>query len=803
MTDTTNKLRAVFLTALMIGSVFAAGIAFTGAAAADEVANERGPGSSWDTAEGEGSVGSGATVYQGEDDIDFVDSDGDDVTPAELQRTGGASEGEVLQMPIPEDAATGTYAVGGNATDAFNVTVQTPRVSMLEVRNGGGNDVSGGLLTTGESDATVKADYNYNNSEDLELTVEDEGGLDVTDEILDDEQNATVNGDSVTFDINPDQVDAGEYTFTVEGIDDLDYGEATETVSVTISSSQTASLSLASEEVVQGENVQYTVENSPEGNVHAVTIEDGDFRDNIDDANVEKIFRNVGDTLNTGTVDGDAYAVVEIDDGNGVGSIETQYLDDSSIDLNLYPANTSDTDYIRGNNTVNESALGELTTDDDQSFDVTEGEVSLDSPSGAYVVGSEVDINGTASEGTDDVALYARDNNDFELVEVDDSKSIEVDSDDTFEEEGVVLSGDNDGNNILSLPGTYRLGVIDVQDANTSGGSPNASLTTSEFNGGVSSTVSIRVTDTELNGSFATYNGQVASEDESVDVSGTAPGKNELTVAFVDSRGNVNAQDISVDNDGTFDAEDLTLDNMSEGGTVSAHIISSGRDDTFGEGDVADDADEFASEIIGYGSGASSGEQVREQILANSVDDTASDDLIVTEEFRYVSGLTTIESVSGVEAGGTLTVEGVTNRMPDDNTITVELLDSEGDSVMVTSTDNWDTNGQWSVDMDLADVEPGEYTVESDDGDSTDRQDIEIVEEVEETTQEPTTTEEPTTQEPTTTEESTTAAPTTTEESAGTTEDTSGESGSGIPGFGMGIALVAVLGAALLALRQN
>jgi major cell surface glycoprotein (TIGR04216 family) len=310
------------------------------------------------------------------------------------------------------------------------------------------------------------------------------------------------------------------------------------------------------------------------------------------------------------------------------------------------------------------------------------------------------------------------------------------------------------------------------------------------------------VTDTELNGSFATYNGQVASEDESVDVSGTAPGKNALTVAFVDSRGNVNAQEISVDNDGTFDEEDLTLSNMSEGGTVSAHIISSGRDDTFGDTDI-DNADEFASEIISYGSGSSSGEQVRELILANSVDDTASDDLIVTEEFRYVSGLTTIESVSGVEAGGTLTVEGVTNRMPDDNTITVELLDSEGDSVMVTSTDDWGTNGQWSVEMSLADVEPGEYTVESDDGDSTDRQDIEIVEEVEETTQEPTTTEGPTTQEPTTTEESTTAAPTTTEESAGTTEDTSGESGSGIPGFGMGIALVAVLGAALLALRQN
>jgi len=34
MTSNSDKLRAVFLTALMIGSVFAAGIAFTGSAAA-------------------------------------------------------------------------------------------------------------------------------------------------------------------------------------------------------------------------------------------------------------------------------------------------------------------------------------------------------------------------------------------------------------------------------------------------------------------------------------------------------------------------------------------------------------------------------------------------------------------------------------------------------------------------------------------------------------------------------------------------------------------------------------------------
>jgi PGF-CTERM protein len=48
-----------------------------------------------------------------------------------------------------------------------------------------------------------------------------------------------------------------------------------------------------------------------------------------------------------------------------------------------------------------------------------------------------------------------------------------------------------------------------------------------------------------------------------------------------------------------------------------------------------------------------------------------------------------------------------------------------------------------------------------------------------------------------------TATVTATATETATATDPSGESGGGIPGFGMGIALIAVLGAALLALRQN
>ncbi|MDL0140693.1 HVO_2072 family ArtA-dependent S-layer glycoprotein, partial [Halobacterium salinarum] len=524
MTDTTGKLRAVLLTALMIGSVIGAGVAFTGGAAAanqeklndyqrfNDNSNYKYNSASVDGKTG-GSVGDGATIFQGEEDIIFRNSSNTDQTfdSATLSRTGGSDEGVPLQMPIPEDQSTGSYDSNSPSdTDAeFGVTVQSPSVTMLEVRNNADNDVTGGVLNTNQKDSRVAVDYNYYPAEDIELTVKDDDGLDVTGEILKGDSDTRNEGSNTAiFEINPNNVDAGDYTVSVEGVEDLDFGDATESASVTISSSNKASLNLAEDEVVQGANLKYTIENSPEGNYHAVTIDSSDFRDNADVADARKIMRSVGNTVDSGVVDGTdieqdgsadanttdyAYAIVEIDDGNGVGSIETQYLDDSSVDIDLYPAssNTDDgeTEYVSDEELDNVTALNERSTDDDTDFDVTQGDITLDNPGGAYVVGSEVDINGTANEGTDDVVLYARDNNDFEHVTIDGEESIEVDSDDTFEEEDVTLSdGDEGGDDILGLPGTYRLGIIAKSDAVNSNGNVKENIDTSDFNQGVSST---------------------------------------------------------------------------------------------------------------------------------------------------------------------------------------------------------------------------------------------------------------------------------------------------------------------------
>ncbi|MFC7080535.1 hypothetical protein [Halorussus caseinilyticus] len=83
-----------------------------------------------------------------------------------------------------------------------------------------------------------------------------------------------------------------------------------------------------------------------------------------------------------------------------------------------------------------------------------------------------------------------------------------------------------------------------------------------------------------------------------------------------------------------------------------------------------------------------------------------------------------------VEVGETMVVRGVTNRRPDDNTITVEVIDgpsaADFDSA---ATDEWSRNGIWSVNLSTEGIEPGTYTLEVDDGDNTDIVQFEVVEE--------------------------------------------------------------------------
>ncbi|WP_459862415.1 PGF-CTERM sorting domain-containing protein, partial [Haloplanus litoreus] len=144
-----------------------------------------------------------------------------------------------------------------------------------------------------------------------------------------------------------------------------------------------------------------------------------------------------------------------------------------------------------------------------------------------------------------------------------------------------------------------------------------------------------------------------------------------------------------------------------------------------------------------------------------------------------------------------------TNLRPDDNSITVELMTQDGDSVALTTTEEWSFDGTYQVSLELEDVQTGSYDLEADDSYNTDIVEVEIVQSVQTATPEPTETPEPTptetaTPEPTPTE---TAEPTPTETAEPTDTPTPTEGGG--PGFGAIVAVIALLAAALLATRRD
>jgi len=228
MTDTNEKIRALFLAAIMITSVTVIFIGFSGAATAVPINRGDSGGSTWETSTGSGPVGDGAVIFQGEDSITTITNGSATPNAASFERTAGGSEGETLQInPIPTDQPTGTYE--SQTEPGFTLTVQEPRVTTLEVQNNDGTDVAGSTLRTDQDNSVVLVEYNYEEAEDIELTVEDENGLDVTGEIVD---GSATTRDGGTIAITPDNVDAGDYTFTVAGVEDLDQDDASDSTTV-------------------------------------------------------------------------------------------------------------------------------------------------------------------------------------------------------------------------------------------------------------------------------------------------------------------------------------------------------------------------------------------------------------------------------------------------------------------------------------------------------------------------------------------------------------------------------------------
>ena len=775
-----------------------------------------GPGGSgeFDTETGEGVVYEGAVVYRGEDDIEFGGALRDSLA--------SVSSGVPLSPPISPTVDTGRYSNDGTQSTPA-ITVDSPRISSFEIQNTNGADVKGGTVTQSRANLTLVAEYNYHQAENIEVIVEEESGLTVTNTVVDDPQ---ANGDG-TARISMDfrNADPGTYNFTVQGTDSLTFDDARRETTVEITSQEDVGVELANDTVTQGANVNFDIIGGAAGDYHLVQIDASDLRDDVSPATAATVFRPVGDVEEQGVFDGDryvpesdvnssddvdaVYAVVEIDDdGIGVGSIDTAALDDTSVSITISDLlATSGGSFARP---LAAAGSGELAADETD-FDVEKGEVALGQPSNFYVVGQAVTVNGTAPAAIESVAIYARNNNDFELVELDGDRTLFVDADGTFEVEGVRLTeGEGGGNGILSLEGSYRIGVISAADADLDGdGQVDDQLTTQEFTQGTSEQKSLRVTGRSLSVTFpSVVRGQIAEEDGGVDVNGTAAGAAEVVFIAVGERGNIISQTIRVDDDGTVDEEDVPVAGLSEG-DVTLYVYGTGRDGRVGDGDLPGSFEATTDGLQSWlesslGQQSLTGDQVRSAIRGETTGATASDDLVETEEVRLTDAQTRVTDVypsdsaatgiNPVAAGDTMIVEGETNLQPGDNVITIELGNQET-TVELTSTELWGQDGVWVVEIDTDGAAVGTYTLRAEDGSSTDTIDVDIVETLETPT--PTPTEETPTPSPTPTA---TPSPTPTVSPTPTASPTPTSAGG--PGFGAVVAIVALLAAALVAVRR-
>lgn len=790
-------------------------------------------------------AGGTVDVYQGEDEIDgtpvggsgtgagWVNANGTNVVGATLnglENQGAEGESFELDEDISETQDNGVYtAPGGGSPDGQNLRIQLkePEITSLDLINDQGQKVSGQIQE--DQVLLISASWNYAVAEDLELDILNQRGTEVEstaltsdwtdlsadqrDELDGTNYNLTNNGagpgpaglaledqgngsqanltagDRAYWAVDLSELEDGEKTISVFGVDDLDFGIARESMTIDVTAEDDAELQIEEEEALQGDEVEFTIEKSDAGLNHVVAIEADDVRDGANTrAEQEQIFEFAGDTelvaLNS---DEDfVYAIVDVDPdtGVGVGIIDSQFLDDTSVDVTLYDENGS-LSVTALNNTIENGNFNFFDDIDEQSLNVDEGEITITNPGATYVPNQEIDLNGTAPQGLDDVGIYARDEGDWELL-----LETTVENDGTFEEDDVVLTNSDeltgvqlrsDGPDLLKIPDVYRFGGIDLVDADVNDdGLADANLTSREFNRGTSDQRSLRIALPTLTGTFETYDNAIWEEDE-LEVEGRSIGPDRITVLFVGEKGDIIADDISVDTDDDYDEEFVigsgenvqsinnvgnffTETNTIREGDVLGTVLSTGRDNVFGDGvfegasgptgtdsavigqkQSSDEPDDSIERFIRQANSLSNSGRTLSQLIEifreQTIEDEGSDDLIVTDRFRLVddSG-TSIENIvpatspnaTGIvpiEAGETAIVRGTTHLRADDNTIVVEPTNgSDANKIPVNTTENWGLDGEWNVSLDIpTDVTPGNYTIEADDPDNTDMVQMQIV----------------------------------------------------------------------------
>lgn len=753
MTGTNDKLRALVLAALMVSSVFAGTIAFAGTASAEnDFAGNTAP----------------VTVYLGDEDVDL--SQVPDLTTSFVGVAGEADGGiaSVSNLNSADITTTNGFEQGGysNQSDGdLLVSVQEPSIYDLTLETSNGADVTNSTITNNQDTLNVTAEWNFARYENVTITVEDEAGLEVQDQLGTDLELETSNDVATLTGLT--DLDAGEYTLTVEGEDDLD--GTTRSVTFTVRD-QENTLSVSQSTVTQGDSVIVTATGDPGETVH-VRIERSDLLDSYNNPN--DVFPQTGDVetppgvinaTDDGSTEWVAAALSLGDDGEAAARIQTTHLDTDTIDVEL----AQGTDI---NNTAEDST--ELT--------IEQQSINLTSTPNLVRIGEDFTVEGRAVE-SDEVAAYARIDDDWERLEGDENP-VDTNVNGSFTLELTAL-------NPIHIPDSYRLVVVNQEALNTSDQFP-ATLTDDEFGDlETESSFSVRTVEGDLTAQLSSQ--QIAANvGDSVTVSGTALGQgNSIRIYKVGPRGSVQFVSANVD-DEEFSEE---FDSIDDRGTHTFIVVGEGRDGTY----AAENAD---SANVG---GEITGDEVPQQavaIIKEAYTGAGVDDQVIELTLQAENSQLAIEdfTTDGQVAQGEVTVSGTSNR-EDETVVFIEVLDENDNVVASTGTGINGTTNEWSTTLDLSDVETGTYTLRATDDETSASVEFELVNVLNTPSETPVTetpTETPEHSTPTETVEPST--PTETPETGTPTQTTSTQT----PGFGSIVALVALFGAALLAYRRS
>jgi hypothetical protein len=204
----------------------------------------------WNAARGEGTVGAGAVLFMGEEDIAFGGSLSGATT---LFGVDGTADGDSLVVDPDNvritDAAgfeLGRYTTNGNP-EGPGIVVQEARVVDVDIRNEQGFEVSGTTVPRGER-LTVTVTWNYFRAEDIVLRVtRRDDGVEVTDAVLmagnssavgsgttgvGDQFQPSESSAEATWVVDTSDQEDGVYVFEFGGVDDLDDAAATTRIEV-------------------------------------------------------------------------------------------------------------------------------------------------------------------------------------------------------------------------------------------------------------------------------------------------------------------------------------------------------------------------------------------------------------------------------------------------------------------------------------------------------------------------------------------------------------------------------------------